>query len=64
MLVATDVAARGIHVDDIGVVVHYDLRSVRGVTATAAATSSCFRPRASSFAARFCLAERTFTDSL
>ena len=54
-LVATDVAARGIHVDDVHLVVHYDPPTIPRTTCTARAarpeavrtdTSSCCHPRA------------------
>ena len=60
-LVATDVAARGIHVDDVGCVVHYDLpadpkdyvhRSGRTGRAGASGTVVSFVPRAQQKAAR------------
>jgi superfamily II DNA/RNA helicase len=60
-LVATDVAARGIHVDDVGCVVHYDLpadpkdyvhRSGRTGRAGASGTVVSFVPRAQNKAAR------------
>ena len=35
VLVATDVAARGIHVDDVELVVHYDLPDTSRTTSTA-----------------------------
>jgi superfamily II DNA/RNA helicase len=60
-LVATDVAARGIHVDDVGCVVHYDLppdpkdyvhRSGRTGRAGASGTVVAFVPKAQLKAAR------------